>query len=73
MACDGSYDKGQGTVRLSTNSFTVAEVQQLQSILLNKFGIESTTNVVNKAKEQSPPGEGGRATMVTISIILFGD
>jgi len=30
VACDGSYDIR--TVRLSTNSFTLAEVRQLQSI-----------------------------------------
>jgi len=38
---------------MATNSFTLAEVKLLCSVLLNNFGIESTINSAgNKSKDQ---------------------
>jgi hypothetical protein len=39
---DGHYHKRDGVVILSTDSFTVAEVDRLRSILLEKYTIHST-------------------------------
>jgi len=42
ISSDGSYSKRDGIVVISTDNFTLAEVQLLQSILLQKFNIHST-------------------------------
>jgi len=42
VACDGSYHKRDGVIYLSTDSYTLIEVQRLQTILLEKFYINST-------------------------------
>ena len=44
--------KGKVRITISTESLTAAEVDQLRSILLYKFGIESTRNVKNQEKGQ---------------------
>jgi hypothetical protein len=52
IASDGHYMKEQGVVRISTDSFTLSDVQLLQSILLEKFNIQSTINNNGSGKEQ---------------------
>jgi len=52
LAGDGHYMKGQEVVRISTDSFTLTEVQQLQSILLNRYNIASTNVLAGSGKEQ---------------------
>jgi LAGLIDADG DNA endonuclease family len=49
IACDGSYSRRDGVITLSTDSYTLVEVQQLQTILLEKFGINSTIGTHGKA------------------------
>jgi hypothetical protein len=45
LASDGTYKKDRGVVVLCTDSFTADEVDLLRSILLEKYGIDSTRNV----------------------------
>jgi hypothetical protein len=52
LAGVGHYNKTQGTIHIYTNSFTPEQVDLLRAALLQNFNIESTRNVVNKAKEQ---------------------
>jgi hypothetical protein len=44
--------KKQRYIVISTESFTPAEVDTLRSVLLDRYGIESTRCAQNKAKEQ---------------------
>jgi hypothetical protein len=46
LAGDGSYVKAKGIIQISTYSFTPQEVDQLRSVLLDQFNIESTRNVL---------------------------
>jgi hypothetical protein len=52
VAGDGHYNISQGTVVIATDSFTLTEVELLQSILLEKYGIKSTINSNGSGKEQ---------------------
>ena len=52
LSGDGSYCKSSGRIQISTDSFSPGEVDLLRSILLEKYHIESTRNVANRAKEQ---------------------
>jgi hypothetical protein len=53
VSWDGSYNKRDHCIEMATNSFTLAEVKLLCSVLLNNFGIESTINSAgNKSKDQ---------------------
>jgi len=52
VACDGHFILREGVVRISTDNFTLAEVELLQTILLNKFGIKSTRSHNGSGKEQ---------------------
>lgn len=49
---DGSFNKKQRYIVISTESFTPAEVYTLRSVLLDRYGIESTRCAQNQAKEQ---------------------
>jgi hypothetical protein len=54
LTSDGSYDKWEHCIRIYTNSFTPAEVDQLRAALLNNLNIESTrVSAGQKGKEQS--------------------
>ncbi|CAJ0855566.1 13006_t:CDS:2 [Entrophospora sp. SA101] len=50
---DGHYNKRHGCIEIATHSFSLPEVDLLRSILLDRYGIESTRPAYNKAKEQS--------------------
>jgi hypothetical protein len=39
---DGSYDKNRGSLIICTDSFTIFEVEELRTVLLDKFNIVST-------------------------------
>ena len=45
--------KKQGSIEISTHSYTGSEVERLRAALLKNFNIESTRPAYNKAKEQS--------------------
>jgi hypothetical protein len=42
---DGNYRKDRGCINIHTEAFTIAEVDKLRDILLNKFDIHSTKNI----------------------------
>jgi hypothetical protein len=44
--------KDKGGIRISTDSFTVGEVDLLRSVLLDKYGIQSTRYAKNQDKGQ---------------------
>ena len=48
----GSFNKTQGIIVRYTDSFTPAQVYTLRSVLLDRYGIESTRCAQNQAKEQ---------------------
>jgi hypothetical protein len=50
IACDGTYNKLRGCIHLCTDSFTLDEVNLLRSVLLERFGIESTINLANRVQ-----------------------
>jgi hypothetical protein len=52
VASDGHFILREGVVRISTDNFTLAEVELLQTILFNKFGIKSTRSHNGSGKEQ---------------------
>ena len=52
ISSDCTFDQSQGSIVLCTDSFTVAEVDTLRSILLDKYGINSSRTASNKAKGQ---------------------
>jgi len=51
VACDGSYHKRDGVIYLSTDSYTLIEVQRLQTILLEKLYINSTYGTHGKVDQ----------------------
>jgi len=53
LSGDGCFDKSQGAIRISTESFTPVEVDLLRSVLLDRYDIETTRVAANKAKGQS--------------------
>jgi hypothetical protein len=52
LSGDGCFDKSQGAIRISTESFTPVEVDLLRSVLLDRYDIETTRVAANKAKGQ---------------------
>jgi|SRR6266511_1526416 hypothetical protein len=48
----GSFNKTQGIIVRYTDSFTPAQVYTLRSVLLDRYGIESTRCAHVKAKDQ---------------------
>ena len=52
LAGDSHYSKRDGCIEIATNSFSSAEVDILRGPLQQNLNIESSRNVVNKAKEQ---------------------
>jgi LAGLIDADG DNA endonuclease family len=49
IADDGCFDKRDQAIYLSTNSFTLAEVNLLTNVLIDKFGLKCTINKNNGA------------------------
>jgi len=52
LAGEGHYVKDQGVDRISTDSFSIDEVQYLQAILLERYNISSTLSSAGAGKEQ---------------------
>ena len=52
LASDGHYSLRDGVIYIATDSFTLTEVQLLQSILFEKFDILTTINNNGSGKEQ---------------------
>ena len=47
ICVDGSFDKRDRALVLSTHSFTLAEVKLLVEVLTDKFGLKCTINTNN--------------------------
>ena len=52
LASDSHYHKRDCCIQISTDSFTLSEVDLLRSLLLDKLNIESTRNANGRGKDQ---------------------